>query len=388
MPNNSTVFALEGTAAHEFNEFIMRTGFDPKSFEGGLVDLNGVKGMRVMRDLGEGEDRESKFAITDEMVEGCLLTQSVVAEYYDRDDGDRLLLETRLDMSWVHPDLFGTGDILVYKPKTKHLVVLDYKYGRGVAVDVEDNPQVLTYAVGAARMFADEGVELLTCVIVQPRAFHVDGEVRKQDLDAFDLAIFEDILRAKAAATDDPDAALCAGDQCKWCQVAHACPTLRDYVDDAVGVVFSDDEEPSEEHLPKLIDLTPERLGRLVKETVVIEGWLRRVMQYAHAEALEGRVPVGCKLVEKRASRKWSVDDDSIIAVLDVLGVDEDDYLTPQKLRSPAQIEKAIGKQEFRSSMLGMWKKESTGYVLATDDDRREAVRLDKTDAFGVADDD
>ena len=58
-----------------------------------------------------------------------------------------LMSEQRLDFSrWV-PDGFGTGDALVVADGVIH--VIDYKYGKGVPVYAEDNPQLRLYALGA-----------------------------------------------------------------------------------------------------------------------------------------------------------------------------------------------------------------------------------------------
>src|ERR1700736_1809338 len=114
-PNNSTVCALEGTAAHEFNELIISSGHDPRDWIGGLVDLE-AKGdeLKFLRSGDNIEiDRERYFEIDEEMVDGCELTIATIEKYYSRVDGDELMLETRLDMSWIHPKLFGTGDILI-----------------------------------------------------------------------------------------------------------------------------------------------------------------------------------------------------------------------------------------------------------------------------------
>ena len=395
--NKSTVFALEGTAAHEFNEFIITNGHDPRDWIGGLVDLQATGDeLKFLRSGDNVEiDRERYFEIDEEMVEGCELTIETIEKYLSRVDGDELLLETKLDMSWIHPKLFGTGDILIYKRRTKHLIVLDYKYGSGHVVEVKNNPQVRTYAVGAARMFEKEGVEKITSVIIQPRAYHKDGAVREETIDLFDLYEFESELAVAAQATDDPNAPLVAGEHCKFCPAAHGCEALRDFVRDGLGVKkLKPGEEVTEKHLPSLKDLTSAQLGRIVREARVYEGYIRRVLQHAHAEALDGRIPDGNKLVDKRAYRKFTIGDDEIIAILDLEGFTEDDYLKDPKLLTLTQLEKAVGKKKF-AELFGkadspdkFWKKESSGYVLAPIEDAREQAKLSTGDAFGAVEDD
>src|SRR5262249_2274443 len=110
-PNKSTVFALEGTAAHEFNEFIISNNLDPQDYLGGCVDLEAdEKSLQFSQDGHNHEiDREQFFEIDHEMVEGCEMTRAEIEKHYRPEEGDVLMLETRLDMSWIHPKLFGTG---------------------------------------------------------------------------------------------------------------------------------------------------------------------------------------------------------------------------------------------------------------------------------------
>ncbi|KAH2148151.1 hypothetical protein KXW37_003087, partial [Aspergillus fumigatus] len=90
--NKSTVFALEGTAAHEFNEFIITNGHDPRDWIGGLVDLQATGDeLKFLRSGDNVEiDRERYFEIDEEMVEGCELTIETIEKYLSRVDGDEL----------------------------------------------------------------------------------------------------------------------------------------------------------------------------------------------------------------------------------------------------------------------------------------------------------
>lgn len=388
-PNKSTVFAKEGTAAHEFNEFIMANGDDPTLWLGGAVDLESEGDERFVKHAGNLHiDRDRFFAIDHEMVEGCQMVIDTVERFLSRVDGDELMLETRLDMSWVHPKLFGTGDIMVYKRREKRLVVLDYKYGSGHVVEVDDNPQVLTYAIGALALFPD--AEIITNVIIQPRAFHRDGPVREQTIDKFDLLEFESTLAEKAARTDDPNAAMVAGEHCKFCPAAWGCPALRALNHQTIGVKkLKPGQQMTENHLPKLSDMTPEQIGAVVREVQIIEGWLKRVLAHAHDQAMNGNMPAGCKLVEKRAYRKFNIGEDEIKEALIFEGIADEVFMKEPELRTLTQIEQAIGKKTF-ASLFGAkpdaedakWTKKSSGYVLAPIEDAREAVKLDQGDSF------
>jgi hypothetical protein len=254
---------------------------------------------------------------------------------------------------------------------------------------------VRTYAVGAAKLFEKEGVETIVSVIIQPRAFHKDGAVRTETIDLFELYEFEAELATAAIATDDPDAPLVAGDHCKFCPAAWGCEALHGLVREGLGVKkLKPGEEVTEKHLPRLTDMTPAQLGRIVREAKVYEGFIRRALAHAHSEALDGRVPEGTKLVDKRAYRKFTVGEDEIVAVLDLEGFDEESYMKEPKLFTLTQLEKAVGKKKF-AELFGKqddpnkkWKKESSGYVLADIEDDRPQAKLSVGDAFGAVDDD
>ena len=55
-----------------------------------------------------------------------------------------ILIEEKLDFSkWV-PEGFGTGDCVIIADDVLHII--DFKYGLGVLVDAEENPQMMCYA--------------------------------------------------------------------------------------------------------------------------------------------------------------------------------------------------------------------------------------------------
>lgn len=384
VPNKSSFFALEGSAAHELCEHVLVTGVEPYHFRGGIVDLkSGV----VARKNGNNPppDDLDIWRIDQEMVESVELYRDTVRELME--EGDELLVELRLSLEHVHPDMFGSSDAIIYRASKRHLYVLDFKYGSGLAVEVEDNSQLMSYAVGAAKIFEGK-VDTLTLIVVQPRAFHPHGPIRSQDYDIIDLLIFEEHLRQGAEKTDDPNAPTAVGPWCRFCPTSYCCDDLRAYVLRLIGAKFK--QKPTGAALPRPEDMTPEQLGRVVRECQIIEAWVRRVLEYAHAEAMEGRTPTGCKVVEKRAYRKWK-DTEAVEVALDLYDVPADEYLTePEEpvLRTPAQLEKVLGKKLFEKITKGLVTKSKPGVVLAPLEDHREAVKIDKGDTFGAVEDD
>lgn len=133
-----------------------------------------------------------------------------------------LYVEHRFDLSTLHKGLFGTADAVIYREDSKHLIVADYKHGAGVAVEVESNPQLLYYGLGALLTLgiAAETVEL---VVVQPRRPHKLGPVRTWTIPSIDLLDFSADLISYARATESPAAALVPGSHCRFCPAKSSC---------------------------------------------------------------------------------------------------------------------------------------------------------------------
>lgn len=387
--NRQTTYAREGTAAHEFAEHTFTQNISPEDYEGGVIVYDAKEPKRKFlkaSDDNPAPDGWHVFPINDEMVEGVELYHATIREYvalgYVEID-----IETKLDMSDVHPALFGTGDALLYDPVNRRLVVIDFKYGKGYAVEVLDNAQLLTYAVGGLRRHHNRGVDHLTLVLVQPRAYHKDGPVRVQEVDPIDLTIFEEILRRGSALTDDPDAPLDAGEHCKFCPAGHACVALDGAVMEIIAKITGIPvEEIDVDNLPSVTHLDAATMGVLVRKRAIVEMWVKHAMMYALDQAQQGNIPDGCKLVDKRPRRKW-FDPNGIADTLRVLGLDDSDIFNDPKMKSVAQVEKAIGKKEARVLLEGTYESVSSGVTLALIDDPRESRNPGEGGVFGSVED-
>lgn len=360
---------------------------EPSSLLGGIVNLKPLEGRKAVSSKGMSNltpDKWDVWEIDGEMVDSVALYRETLLAIIQ--PGDIVEYECRLNMRHIHPLFFGTGDAMIYRPSTQHLWIVDYKHGSGIAVDVDDNEQLLSYAIGALKRYEGQ-VKRLTLAVVQPRAFHRSGPVRQQELDIVDLLIFEEFLRIGAAKTSLPDAHIEVGAQCRFCPAAAVCDDLRQHVIAVTGARFK--QRVTADAMPDPKKMTADQLGRVVREVQIIEGWLRRVLAHAHSEAVNGNIPTGMKLVDKRSYRQWK-DKDAVEAVLDLYDIPPEEYMTePEEpvLLSPAQLEKALGKKLFATITDGLLTKSSPGVVLAPIEDDREAVKLDKGGAFGAASD-
>lgn len=388
IPNTSSVYAAEGTAAHELAAHCLQEGSAPSNFEGMWVDISTGKIVDAPEDTGE-ENRF--FEITEEMVEAVHTYVEYVSELVHRFDADQtfhelpiLEVEQRLDMTHLHPEIFGTGDATVYNPETRHLDVIDFKYGKGVAVEATANPQLLLYAAGAARRHHNVQIETLTVHIVQPRASHPDGRIRSYPIDLTGLFEFEGELAEAAARTDDPEAPVVAGEWCRFCPASGICPVHREKVLSVAAAEFGD--IGSEVKLTPPDQLSPERLGALLREADAIGNYVKAVQEYAHAQALSGNIPAGFKLVAKRATRKWK-DEDEVLKVLREREVPDEELFTAPKLKSPAQLEKFFpgkNKNERQAAMQDLVESKSSGLNLVPVEDPRPAVAADAASEFGA----
>jgi hypothetical protein len=294
--------------------------------------------------------------------------------------GDIYQWETRLDISHVHPKLYGTGDACIVKVARKTLVTGDFKYGVGIAVDAKDNEQLMTYAIGQRHLYRHHNIKKVILVIVQPRAYHRDGPVRSHELAVEELDAFEAQLRKDAARTDDPGAPTAAGDHCRFCPAAYRCTTLTDKVAQILGIK-SVKTIRYEADMPDIKKMKPEDIARVMRGMPIVESWMRRVNEHAHAGAMRGVVPPGMKVVERRKYRKIS-DVESLKFDLELMGFDVEDYMKPSTLRGVGALESLTGKAKFKKTFGKYVETKSTGFVLAAAEDPRPAVDPDSSKAF------
>jgi hypothetical protein len=319
-PTPSSVYAEEGTAAHRLIDMCVGIDADAEHFLGANIPV-GTK----------------HYKVDDEMAASVQIFLDLVRGYAE--DGYELRSEVKLDLGHLWPGQYGTADAVLYHAENKDLVVVDFKYGRGVVVEPEENPQLLSYLSGAALLYHNQGVDMCSVHIVQPR---VPGEqVKSWDLSVERLADFESEFRRAAEVASTADAVLVAGPHCQFCPAAGFCPELREQSFKIAMVEFGKDGETIE--LPAVEKLSPKKLGKIMQEIVLIEAWCTAVREHALASAMDGRTPDGFKLVEKRTNRRW-IDEDKAAGALRSLYEIEDEVLFIKKLLSPAQAEKIIGK--------------------------------------------
>lgn len=346
--DTGSVFAAEGTAAHELAEKCLKGAHPASRFAGEKLRVG-----------------DNIFVVTPEMVEAVQVYLDVAEQL--RDDSDEFETEQRMDMTALVPGVFGTGDVIAYQERSQKVTIADLKYGKGVAVEVEENEQLLTYAMGVAERYHNRGIREVELIVVQPRAPHKDGPVRRWSTDVIGLYDHAGALQWAAVAADDPKAKLVAGDHCKFCKAAGFCGALETKVKAIMGT-----EQPEAKAMQ---DWQTEQ-----SELNLIGQWLKGREGFLHAQAIAGSPPPGAKLVAKRAHRKWIDVEDAGKALL-AAGADLDDIYEPPVLKTPAAVEKIVGKAG-KAVLKTLVRAESSGTVLAPLSDSRPAVDASAANGF------
>lgn len=246
--DKSSIYANQGSAAHELAERCITTGFDADRFADNKIDLdetdNGLKFNSPKKPSGR------VFVVDDQMQMGVQMYVDYcreVGHYFEKHV--KCKIEERLSMEHIVPGMFGTGDFLAMDRKTKTLHVIDLKYGRGVVVEPEQNKQLMLYGLGALAAYPTEKIEHVRLTVVQPRAFHPDGEIRSWELSVKDLNAAAQQFTDAALETEKPNAPLASGEWCKFCPHKPKCPELRKMVQPAAVVEFGGTLEMSREDM-------------------------------------------------------------------------------------------------------------------------------------------
>jgi hypothetical protein len=261
-------------------------------------------------------------------------------------------VETEVGFGDFLPDVFGSCDLL--GRIGDRAIVLDWKFGDGVSVSVEENEQLLFYAAAAMRTesvkWVFDGATEIECVIIQPpmiRRWVTTVERVKQ----FELQLLQAVK-----ASEKKDAPIEAGEHCRWCSAKPVCPKMTGAVDRAL-------------HL-QLESLDASKIGAYLGNCDLLEQWITDLRALAH-QMLEADKPVpGWKLVNKRAMRQWAnegVADDVLSKVI------PQDELYVSKIISPVQAEKVLKKlgEKLPDDLVVAV---SSGSTLAREDDPRPAV--------------
>ena len=269
-------------------------------------------------------------------------------------------------------ECYGTADIIIDHGPV--LEVVDYKHGRGIYVEEKDNVQMLLYLIGYAHK-NNYRWDSYKMTIIQPR-YREDNTIpiRSWKINYIQLKTWIEKLtrhlNACKKAEKNPLQFLNPGDeQCRWCPAAGRCPALREFV---MQQAF-DEFGPRQ---PK--NLENEELAFALGNIELIQMWITNLKGYCLAKLIKGENISGYKLVNKTSNRIW-IDDEFVNVIARELNIPRE-YFYEYKPLTPAKVEQlsfeGITKQQIRKLVKGFCHSPKTGYAIAKNADKREAIKF------------
>ena len=347
--DRETEAAAEGTVAHALCEHKLRRALK----------------MQSRRPVSQ-YDCEEMETCTDGYVQFVLET---LAEAKRHCADPIVSIEQRLDFSCYVPEGFGTGDCVIIADHTLHII--DFKYGQGVLVEAENNPQMMLYALGALRTYdALYDVDEIAMTIYQPR---------RENISTWTITV--DALKAWAKEVLTPRARLAfegkgnyrPGAWCVFCKAAVKC---RARAEEKLALAQYEFAQP-----PILSDSEIEDiLGRLDDLT----RWAEEIRAYAQDAAVNhGKQWRGYKVVEGRSIRKYT-DETAVIEAANAAGYHD---IFRKTLLPITEMEKLMGRQDFAKILGGLVAKPAGKPTLVPVSDKRPPIPSVQNDFHEIQED-
>jgi hypothetical protein len=387
--DKKSIYAAEGTAAHEVAEKALRGDLDCSKFLGEVYSIDGFD-VEVTEELTNSAQRYVDYVVAQSSTDGCVL-----------------FIEERHSLAQLNPpfDAGGTCDAIIIKPKLHEIEVVDLKNGRGI-VEVNGNKQTRTYALLALLNAPKELVNQIDQVkvtIVQPRASHKDGRIRSETFhiaeliewtselmkamnrSALALEAFNMINGSRTMFDEWASKVLTPGN-CTFCPALGICPAVRKQALSVAPEIAKTWFEDTTLETPPMLSntvpaLSPEELSHILDGIDMLEDWAKAVRATAHSLAEGGTTIPGYKLVEKIGNRKWAADDAKVIADLQAVIKLTEDQIFSKKLLSPAGIEKVLGTKR-KEEIANMYHKPVTGTNLVSEKKSTRPATKAKLESF------
>ncbi len=265
-----------------------------------------------------------------------------------------VLVEQRLDFSrWV-PEGFGTGDCLIVADNVLHII--DFKYGLGVLVESEGNPQMMCYALGALDIY--DGIYDISSVrmtIFQPRR----DNISTYTMDKNDLLEWADtILSPTAKLAYVGEGEFKAGNHCQFCKVKATCRKRAEY---NLELAKYDFEMPA--------NLEDTEIAAILPKVDELVSWVNDIKEYALQQALSGTAYDGYKVVEGKSNRRY-MNEQSVAAIVSDNGFDPYE----KKLLGITAMTSLLGKAKFNELLGSLIEKPQGKPTLVPNTDKRPAL--------------
>ena len=339
-------YAAQGTDAHSLCEF------------------------KVLKYLGKDvKDPTADLTYFDEEMAECTdsylqYVTEQVEKAKERCKDPIVLVEQRLDFSkWV-PQGFGTGDCVIVSDEV--LTVIDFKYGLGVLVQAENNPQMMCYALGALELFDSlYDIKSIEMTIFQPRRDNISTyEISKYEL----LEWAQTVLSPTAQLAEKGEGDFKAGEHCQFCKVKATCRKRAEYNLELAKYDFE---------MPANLDNT--EISAILSKADELISWASDVKEYALQQALNGEEFDGFKVVEGRSTRKYT-DETAVADAVTQAGFDPYEH----KVLGITAMTKLLGKTKFEKLLGGFIEKPKGKPTLVPATDKRKPINkaADAADEF------
>lgn len=349
-PENTSSYAAEGTAAHQVLTWALQEDRPAAAYIGRVIHLD--RAGKVC----DPADAAYTYEVDAEMAEHVQVCVDYVNDL--RGDDGVLFADIRVNYSrYLGVDFdraWGTADVIV--ARGDELIVVDFKYGRGVEVSAERNPQMSLYALGALQAYQGLVADFtrVRMAIVQPRVKRAPSEwdCSVEELEAWGRstarsAVASALLAVQTFGAEDwQETFLRPGEkQCAFCKAKATCPGLRAEVASAVSPSVGAPASPDE--FADLDVVAAEELqyadeawlSAALGKIDLIEDWCKAVRAEAERRLLAGQPVPGWKLVQgKKGARQWADAKAAEDALKSMRLKQEDMY--EMKLISPTTAEK------------------------------------------------
>ena len=337
-PDKSGDAAIDGTGSHHLLEICLKTGdpnikasrfinqiiaagLDDDKPEGWLVDADRAARVQIALDYIRHRDTE---------IGGVTLTTEGISnpgKMFGRED-------------W-----WGTCDVTLQGIEAPVIEVIDYKDGQ-MYVAAKDNTQLISYAIGTCferKVTAARDDVLIRMTIIQPK--NTKEPIRFQEMSLEELSAIAGDLKDAAAATDDPDAPLVAGEHCTWCKHKDACPERVAQGLDGVGLMVEAGSplfETLQDGNISVADMPSEKLAAIKDSKKIVMALFDNVDAEVMVRLDKGESVPGYAIGTGKGSNSWNTDLEMVVKKLKGMKFKNDD-LYPPKLVSPAQALKKDG---------------------------------------------
>ena len=336
LPDSTSEYALQGTAAHTLCEYKLQKllGKDAKDPTENLTYF------------------DAEMADCTDSYQQYVSEQIEKAKQFCKDP--IVLVEQKLDFSkWV-PQGFGTGDCVIVADNI--LTVIDFKYGVGVLVEAEQNPQIMCYALGALALFDSiYDIENVVMTIFQPRRDNISTyKLSKKEL----LQWADEILSPAAQLAAKGEGEFKAGKHCRFCKVKATCRKRAEY---NLELARYDFEMPA--------NLEDTEIEVILSKADELAAWCSDIKEYAFQQALNGKQWNGWKLVEGRSVRKY-INEDAVAETVKNAGYDPYEH----KVLGITAMTRMLGKAKFENLLSSFIEKPTGKPALVPKSDKRPSI--------------